>query len=409
MSEIQLWQLAVVLLGAKFAGEFCERLLKQPAVLGELVIGILLGGSVFHLVNAGDAVMGGLAGIGAIFLLFEVGLECDLKDLFKVGKEALFVATIGVILPMVMGYFVGVALNLSTMQALFAGAALTATSVGITARVFGDLHFLKKRESNIVLGAAVADDVLGLVILAAVSGIATTRSLGMRGIAIQALLADAFLVGAIVLGMWATPHILRVAGTMRTRAAVSTAAIIFCLLLASLSQAVKLAPIVGAFAAGLVLNRAEHKVHFEDKVKSIADMFIPVFFVLMGANIDVTTMNPATAAGRATLLMGAMLSVVAIIGKVLAGVLVPGRGISRLIVGVGMIPRGEVGLIFAGIGLANKIIPPTLYSAIIMVVVVTTFVTPPLLKHLIKPAGPRKVTKKETELAEADKPMLNAG
>ena len=162
--------------------------------------------------------------------------------------------------------------------------------------------------------------------------------------------------------------------------ALSCAALIFCLLLASLAQAVELAPIVGAFAAGLVLAKAEHKVHFEEKLKSVADIFVPLFFVLIGAQIKLQMFNPVHAAGRATLILGGVLALVAVLGKILAGLSVPGKGLRRWTVGIGMIPRGEVGLIFASIGLSQHVIDDALYAAIIFVVVVTTFMTPPLLK-----------------------------
>jgi Kef-type K+ transport system membrane component KefB len=383
MTAIQIWQLALVLIGAKVAAEFSERVLKQSAVLGELLVGVLLG-CLFRLLHAADSLQM-LSGLGAILLLFEIGLESDLKDLSKVGKQAFFVATLGVVLHLALSFSVGIALHLTPLQALFASAALAATSIGITARVFSDLKFLKRREATIVLGAAVVDDILSLVILAAVSGFAVTGALNLPNLIGRSAMAIVFLAGAIVVGRWVSFRMLRIATAMKTRAALSISAFIFCLALALLSQTAGLAPIVGAFAAGLVLNRAEQKLHFEEKLRSLADIFIPVFFVMMGANIDLATLNPATAAGRATLGLGACLSVVAVIAKFLAGSLTPARGVSRWIVGVGMIPRGEVALIFAGVGLLHNIIPPSIYAAIIMVVVVTTFITPPLLKLLIKP------------------------
>lgn len=374
MHENILLSLALILAGAKIAGELCERFLKQPAVLAEIVVGVLLGTSVLRWVDGNSVTLQQIAEVGAVLLLFEVGLECDIDELFRVGKEALFVAVAGVIFPFALGYSAAHALGEPTMHALFIGAALTATSVGITARVFSDLKTLHTREAQIVLGAAVADDVIGLVILAAVSGLAATNAFSWPAVGKATAIALIFLVGAILIGFRATPWILKVARAMKTRAALSSAAVVFCFLLASSASLAGLAPIVGAFAAGLVLAKTEQKIHFEEKVRSIADLFVPVFFVLMGARMDLSTITGQVA------VIGGILFVVALIGKVAAGYLLPGRGIDRSMVGFGMIPRGEVGLIFASIGLSRGIVSEGIYAAIIFVVVATTFVTPSLLK-----------------------------
>lgn len=365
-----------MLAGAKLAGELCERYLKQPAVLAEILVGVILGGSGLRWVNGANVTLQSIAEIGAVLLLFEVGLQSDIDELLKVGKEAIFVATVGVIAPFLMGYWVAHAMGQPTMTAVFVGAALTATSVGITARVFTDLRVLHTREARVVLGAAVADDVIGLIILAAVSGLAASGVLSIGAVTKTTGIALIFLVGAIVLGLKATPTLLRWARAMRTRAAVSSAAVVLCLLTSVVAELAQLAPIVGAFAAGLVLAKTENKIHFEEKVASIADLFIPVFFVMMGARTDLSQITPSTA------LLGGLLLVVAIIGKLLAGLLLPAKGMSRWLIGVGMLPRGEVGLIFASIGLSKHIITSPIYAAIIIVVVVTTFITPPMLKFV---------------------------
>lgn len=380
MTEHILLQIAIMLAAAKIGGELCERLLKQPAVLGEIVFGVLVGGSVLGLVHGSDPTLGQIAEIGAVLLLFEVGLESDIDEMFKVGFASLWVAMAGVTLPYFFGYAVARAMGEAPMQAIFVGAAMTATSVGITARVFSDLKALHTREARIVLGAAVADDVIGLIILAVVSALAVTNIVSVSGIIKLTSIAVIFLVGSVLIGLKTTPYLLHWARKMQARAAVSTVAVIFCFLLAAAAATAQLAPIVGAFAAGLVLAKAEHKVHFEDKVKALADVFIPVFFVMMGAQMNLRMFNPATAAGMATLKLGGLLVTTAIVGKVLGGLTVPCRGLNRWTVGVGMIPRGEVGLIFAGIGLKAHVIGDSLYAAIIFVVIVTTFVTPPLLK-----------------------------
>ena len=374
MNESILLPIALMLAFAKLGGELCERYLKQPAVLAEIVVGVLLGGSVLKWVNGNSITLQEIAEVGAVLLLFEVGLESDIDELFKVGKEALFVAIVGVIAPFMLGYFVAHGMGMPTIEAIFVGATLTATSVGITARVFSDLRTLHTREAKIVLGAAVADDVIGLVILAAVSGLAATHTISLASVSKTTGIALVFLIGAVVLGLKATPLLLKWARAMKTRAAVSSAAVVLCLLTAVVAQLSGLAPIVGAFACGLVLAKTEHKVHFDEKVRSIADLFVPVFFVMMGARMNLQSLTPQTMG------VGAMLLVVAIVGKVLAGLLLPAKNIGRWIIAVGMIPRGEVGLIFASIGLTTKVIDEPLYASIVFVVIVTTFMTPPLLK-----------------------------
>lgn len=402
--QVILVQLALIILVAKLGGEVCERWLKQPAVLGELVAGVLVGHSVLGWIPGEDAFLHKIAEIGAVLLLFEVGLESNLVDLFKVGKQALWVACAGVVLPFVFGYFVAHALGRTTMEAIFVGAAMTATSVGITARVFTDLKSLHTKEARIVLGAAVADDVIGLIILAVVSGIAVTNVVSWSTVGLQTFLALVFLVGAIVIGVRATPFLLHWARKMQTRAALSSSAVIFCFLLSALAEKVQLAPIVGAFAAGLVLDKTDDKVHIEEKIKSLADLFVPVFFVMVGARMDAQMFNPSTSSGRTTLLLGGVLLLVAVLGKVLGGITVPGKGLKRLTVGVGMIPRGEVGLIFANMGLSSKVIDNSLYAAIIFVVIMTTFMTPPLLKWLVsqhRPKGGQPAETHSTPVVEA--------
>lgn len=412
MNEHLLWQIAIMLAAAKIGGEVCERWLKQPAVLGEIVCGVIVGQSACHWVQAENLSLGLLAEIGAVLLLFEVGLESDIEELFRVGSAALWVACMGVILPFVMGWMVANALHYPPIQCLFVGAALTATSVGITARVFSDLRALHTREARVVLGAAVADDVIGLIILAAMSGLAVTRVVSWLAIGKLTALAVLFLVGAIVIGLRATPILLHWAKKMRTRAGISSVAVIFCLVLATLAETVQLAPIVGAFAAGLILAKTEHKVHFEHKIKSIADIFVPIFFVMMGARMNMQMFNPMTAPGRATLALGGLLFIVAIIGKVVGGLTVPMRIAKRWTIGVGMIPRGEVGLIFASIGLSAKVIDSAMYAAIILVVILTTFITPPLLRSIAARSGADEETvpgtASENALHTTEEPHIEA-
>ncbi len=376
-----LLQFALVLAAARLGGEICERWLKQPAVLGEIALGAMLGSHALGWVSGGAEGLGLLGLIGGILLLFEIGLECDIESLLRVGGNAIWVAFSGAALLAAGGWAVCRGLGYTQMEAIFVGSALTATSVGITARVFADMKALQTREATIVLGAAVADDVIGLILLAAVSGMAAPQGFTPVALAKLTGLAILFLVGALFLGIQATPMLLRFAGKMQVKGAFPSVAIIFCLLLATLAEQVQLAAIVGAFAAGLILARTEQRIHFETQVKSIADLFVPVFFVLMGAQMDLRSLNPATPAGRATLLLGGLLVLMVIVGKLICGALVPGRGTNRWTVGLGMMPRGEVSLIVAGVGLSSHLINSAIYSAIVFVVLCTTLLTPPLLRR----------------------------
>ncbi|HLL77179.1 MAG TPA: cation:proton antiporter [Pyrinomonadaceae bacterium] len=393
---------AVMLLVAKLGGEVFERV-GQPAVLGELIGGMLVGA----LTLAGvaqiealrtNAVIAALAEIGVIILLFEVGLESNLGEMMEVGWSSLLVAAAGVVAPFFLGW--GVAAYFipdePTLGHIFIGATLCATSVGITARVLKDLGKIQTRESRIVLGAAVIDDVLGLLILAVVAGAikasAAGASLSMMDVGLIALKALVFLGGALAVGHYLVPHVFRSAGRLETRGVLLALSLAFCFTLAWLASLVGLAPIVGAFAAGLVLD----EVHFEpftrrgerdldDLLAPVAAVLVPIFFVLMGLRVDLRAFARPELLGFA-----AVLTVVAIIGKQVCSLGVLERGINRLAVGVGMIPRGEVGLIFAGIGATlmlpnaqgtpEPVINSATFGAVVIMVIVTTLVTPPVLK-----------------------------
>ena len=389
--------LAIILVVAKFGGDLATRV-KQPAVLGELLMGVVLGNvslvglNVFEPI-ATNVFIDMFARVGVIILLFEVGLESTVNQMLKVGPSALLVACIGVVTPFVLGYFVTRALlpAHSMYVALFIGATLTATSVGITARVLKDLDKSQTPEARIVLGAAVIDDVLGLVILAVVSGIIAAADRGgvlpLSEVALTLGKAVAFLVGSLVLGVWLSPKLFHLASLLKARMVLLAFGLGFCFALAWLADFIGLAPIVGAFAAGLILE----DVHFKDfkdtetqtleeLVHPISYFLVPVFFVLMGMRTDLKSF---LAPGVSSL--AAALTVVAIAGKLVSGFGARGKGLDRLSIGVGMVPRGEVGLIFASIGSqltvkGERVIDPQIFSAVVMMVIVTTMVTPPVLK-----------------------------
>lgn len=370
--------LIVIWLAAKLCGEGVERL-GQPAVLGELLAGVLIGPGVLGLVDV-SPVLGALAEIGVVVLLFEIGLESDLEDLLRAGLQSTIVAVVGVVCPLALGFGLATLWGKPPLTAVFIGATLTATSVGITARVLSDLGRLQEPAARVVLGAAVVDDVLGLVILAVVTGLTRTGVFSAAGAALILVKAVAFLAIAIALGIRFSPTLLGWVGHMKVRGSLIVYAVFFCVLLAAVSERIGLASIIGAFAAGLILAKTERRAHIEDQIKPVADLFVPIFFVAIGMQVNPATLNPF--GDSAGFLLGLALTGVAIVSKLLAGLVVYGSGIRRWPVAVGMIPRGEVGLIFAGIGKATGVIEEGLYAAIVAMVLLTTFVAPPWLKAL---------------------------
>lgn len=375
-----LLSLFYILVAAKIGGELAERI-KQPAVLGELVAGVVVGTSVLGLVKESEFI-NVLAQIGAVILLFEAGITSEYESFMKVKLWAFIVACVGVTFPFTFGYLVSSFSGLGVIESVFIGATLTATSVGITVRVFSDLGKIKSKEAQIVIGAAVADDVIGLIILAVVVGIIGSGSVSMLNIVRVTSLAVLFLGGALLLGNLAAPNILKFVHQMRVRGVLFVFSFAFCLLMGFLSQVVGLAPIVGAFAAGLILSRTEHQEHVETQIKPVADVFVPVFFVMMGAAVNISLFNPFNPANHAILLFSIMLLTVAILGKIISGFSVFDK-VNKLVIGVGMIPRGEVGLIFAAYGLSHKIVNQQIYVALLIMIIATTFITPPILKQLL--------------------------
>jgi Kef-type K+ transport system membrane component KefB len=370
---------AAALFGAKLFGELAERV-GQPAVLGELVAGILLGPSVLGLVPLSDAIFV-IAEIGVVLLLFEVGLETNLEDLVRVGAPALAVALAGMLLPFAGGYFVTRALGYETLTATFVGAALTATSIGITARVLSELKVLATREGQIILGAAVADDVLGLVILAVVSKVAGGGQIDGATVAKSTGLAIGFLVVAIAVGIPLGHRLVKVVGKANVRGMLGAVCVAFALLVAWAAKKADSAPIVGAFAAGMALARTNRRHDIDHALKPVVDIFAPVFFVYVGAQANVKLLNPFVAENRPALLLGLLLTVVGFLGKFAAGFCAWGK-VRRAFIGAGMVPRGEVGLIFASVGLATRALPDRVFVAVLVAVFATTFVAPPLLKVL---------------------------
>ena len=369
--------LATILVSAKVLGELAERI-GQPAVIGELVAGVLLGPSVFGFVDPTLPVLHLFAEIGVILLLFTIGLETDLKRLMSVGGAAAAVAVVGVALPFVFGYFVSRALGLDLLPAIVAGAALTATSVGITARVFADLGKLRSVEGQVVLGAAVIDDVIGLIILAVVVDLVAGNPPSVGGVLRTTAVAFGFLAAAIVLGRYIIPPAFKVIAKAGKAHTLATMALALAFLLAVAASELGSALIVGAFAAGLVLAPTEQAHEIERGVIRLANVFVPIFFVAVGAAVDVRTF-----ASRDAAFVGVALTVVAILGKFAAGYAPVWVRANKHLIGIGMIPRGEVGLIFAQTGLTAGVLTSGTFSALMLMVLVTTFMAPPLLRFFI--------------------------
>ncbi|MEM9120806.1 MAG: cation:proton antiporter [Cyanobacteria bacterium P01_F01_bin.56] len=418
--------LVVIYLMSKLGGELSKRL-DLPPVLGELVGGVLVGVSALHLImfpesgaTASDSVimsalqwlgnLDGAAGahifqsqsevisvlaeLGVIVLLFEIGLESDLRELGKVGYQAAIVAVIGVVAPFALGTIGLVTLfHVPLIPSIFAGAALTATSIGITSKVLSELGHLKSTEGQIIVGAAVMDDVLGIIVLAVVASLAKTGEVDLWNVVYLIVSASAFLIGAVLLGKFFNQSFEAIADKLQTRGALLIPAFTFALVMAFLANMIHLEAILGAFAAGLVLDETDKRKELDQQVMPIADILVPIFFVTVGTKADLSVLNPAVAENRAGLIIATFLIVVAIAGKVVTGWAVFGKlGVNRLAIGIGMVPRGEVGLVFAGIGSASGVLDKPLEAAIIVMVILTTFLAPPLLPWALKSQEASKAT-----------------
>ncbi len=390
-------RLALILLAAKLGSDLAVRL-GQPAVLGELTMGVILGNSSligvhFFEVFKTDPAIDLFARLGVLLLLFEVGLESTVGQMLKVGVSSFLVAILGVIAPFALGWGVG-ALFLpgsSVYVHAFLGATLSATSVGITARVLKDLGKSQTNEARIILGAAVIDDVLGLTILAVVTGMIAAAdrggALSYGTIALILVKAVVFLVASLAIGVRFSPPLFRVAAKLQARGVLLAVGLAFCFLLAWLANFIGLAPIVGAFAAGLILedvhykeftDRGEHGL--EELIAPISSFLAPVFFVVMGLRTELAVFADLRVLGLA-----GVLTVAAVLGKQICSLGVIDKGVDRLSVGLGMIPRGEVGLIFANIGATltiggKPVVSREEFSAVVVMVIVTTMLTPPALK-----------------------------
>jgi Kef-type K+ transport system membrane component KefB len=413
---IQVGRFVVIFIAARAIAEVMVRL-QLPTILGELVAGVLIGVSGLHLIvppetqaqlSAGvSSLLASLAQIspeaarevysetfpnlqavsqlGLFALLFLTGLESELDELVAVGVQASTVAVAGVVLPFALGtaglYFL---FHVPLIPAVFAGAAMTATSIGITASVFGELKWLKRREGQIVIGAAVLDDIIGIVILAVVVAIVGGGAFSVGPVLKLCLAAVAFVAVALVLSRKAAPAFDWVVDQLKAPGDVAVASFLVLTVCCFAAQAIGLEAALGAFAAGLILSASKHTHDIDAAVKPLVALFATVFFVLIGTGLDLSVLNPFDPANREGLIVAAFLVVVAMAGKVAAGwSYFSKEPTNRLVVGLGMMPRGEVGLIFLGLGSQAGILTPALEAAILLMVIGTTFLAPILLRLVI--------------------------
>lgn len=373
---------AIVLVAARVGSEVAYRL-KQPPVLGELVAGVIIGPSILGLVEPGEA-LHHIAELGAVLLLFEIGLEHDVTELFRVGRSAILLTAAAVLLPLAGGMSAAMAFDLPLMQCLFIGGMLTATSIGITARVLTDLGKMNTREARIVLGAAVMDDILGLLLMAIILSMATGEGVSTFDVIRESVYAVFFLAGSTFIGIRASKKIVRVLHRMRSRGVLNITAFVFCILMATGAHLVGLSPIIGAFAAGLVFARTEHVLHIREKIEASGDLFIPIFFVMLGVSVELSALNPFSGENLSMAYLGLTLIAIALFAKAISGFAVFGEKVNRMALGAGMMPRGEVLMTFAAVGMGAGLLNPTLYGYMVLLVLISSFIAPPMIKLFMK-------------------------
>ena len=422
----------LIFVAARALAEVLVRL-QLPTILGELLAGVLIGASGLHLLvppetqvelsnglitllsslgnvppesvtelyNESFPALEAVAQLGLFALLFLTGLESELDELIAVGTQAFTVAVAGVVLPFALGTWgLMTIFHVGAIPAIFAGASMTATSIGITASVFGELGYLKTREGQIVIGAAVLDDILGIVILAVVIALASGGTLEIGPILKLVAAAAVFVVAAIGLSRTAAPAFDWLIDKLKAPGEVLVASFVILALSCFTATAIGLEAALGAFAAGLILSSSKHNHAIQQAVLPIVTLFATIFFVLVGAGMDLSVINPSDPASRTALVIAAFLFVVAVIGKIAAGwAFVSKQPTRRLVVGLGMMPRGEVGLIFLGLGTSAKLLSPSLEAAILLMVIGTTFLAPVLLRLVIGGDKPDDDDKVDSEVA----------
>jgi len=365
----------IIFASAKVMGEIFVRL-KMPALIGELTAGMLLGTHVLGLIDSSNDVLMSFAEIGVIFLMFHVGLEIRVKDLLAVGRTAVFVGILGVLFPLGMGLLVMLLMGQDMIASLFVATAILATSVGISVKVLQDMGLIKHKVACIVLGAAVLDDILALIILALVKGLSS----GKVNIAEFVLLVFESLAFVGFLTWWG-PKLAKRTNKWIKRLNIPEGpfvlSVILCLGLAELADVIGLAAIIGSFMAGIVIDELAGVYGLEDKVKYVNEFLLPFFFVMMGAHLD-----PRAFAKPSILVLVIIITIVAVISKMLGSIIACHREdwATRIQTGVCMIPRGEVGIIVGLIGISLHTISHDIYSVVLGMSLLTTLITPPLIQ-----------------------------
>jgi Kef-type K+ transport system membrane component KefB len=373
-----LFELFAIFLAAKVIGEIFERL-KLPAVLGEILAGVVIGPYALGWIHPSDT-LGSIAEIGAIFVLFHAGLEISPDDLIKVGRKALLVAVAGIIVPFVLGYFYMRWRGDAATESVFVGAAMVATSVGITARVLGDMGVIASRTAKIILGAAVFDDILGMLLLAVVDGLAQSASVNWVKLGVLAAEAVIFALVMIFIGPRIIRRIRPGMERLSTHNAPFLVALIVCLGLSYAASRIGMAAIIGAFFAGMIFAECSPESDLRPRVHAITEFLGPFFFFSIGAQLDVKLFNGEV------LMVAAIVTLLAIVSKVVGcGLPVMGEGWNTVFsVGVGMMPRGEVALIVALVGLNSQIVSQSTYAVVVFMTAVTTVLAPPMLRYLFR-------------------------
>ena len=382
--------IAAVLLTTRALSVLAERF-GQPAILGELVGGVLLGASVLGILDPADLAIHTLAQLGLVILLFEIGLATDLRALTREGGTAAVIAVVGVVLPFVIGYAALSAMGIGRLAAIVCAASLTATSISVSTRVLAELGFLQTQEGRVVLGAAVLDDIIGLVILSVIGSFAAGVAITATGVVRTSALAFGFVAIAIIVGSFVVPPLFHAAKRLRSPTTIAIMGLAFAFSLAALAGLLGSAIIVGGFVAGVLLNRVDQCDDVQKSAAAMGSLLTPIFFASVGASVDLRAL-----AQPRTLLITLVLLVAGAIGKIIAAYVPVWFKGNKALIGAAMLPRGEVELIVAQTGLAIGALDASLFGAITLMVLLTTLLSPPLIQGVAKrdprarELGPRK-------------------
>lgn len=382
-SVAQFLGLLVVVLGSARLAGILSRLTGQPAVLGELLAGVILGPSLLNWVDPQHDVLKMMAQIGVVLLMFQIGMETDLRKLIAVWGPALAVAVVGLLLPFGLGYLLCRGFGFDHPASLATGAVLSVTGIGVTARILSDLGRLEDVESRIVLGAAVIDDMVGLVLLSVVGSAFEGEAVTPASVTLMTATAVGFLVGTLWLGARVIPPLIHRLTQLDLPGSAPVLGVILAFALAWLAAAAGSAVIIGAFAAGLLLRRSSQATDIEVGLLTLGRFFVPIFFVMVGATVNLRLLNPAAAENWTFLLTTSLLFVVAVLGKLAAGYVPFWFPCRKAVIGWAMVPRGAVGLVFAQFGLAKGVLDERLFSAITLMVILTTMLAPPIMRWLL--------------------------